>query len=73
MITKIDRCSRNTLEFLKSSILFKKNITLVALDLPTSIDLAINKLIPTLYLALTSCRAQVLDQDLILEYLESVE
>ena len=47
MITKIDRCSRNTLEFLKSSILFKKNITLVALDLPTSIDLATNKLIPT--------------------------
>jgi DNA invertase Pin-like site-specific DNA recombinase len=46
MVTKIDRCSRNTLEFLKlQDIRFKKNITFVALDLPTSIDLATNKLI----------------------------
>ena len=46
MVTEIDRCSRNTLEFLKlQDILFKKNITFVALDLPTSIDLATNKLI----------------------------
>ena len=36
------------LEFLKlQDILFKKNITFVALDLPTSIDLATNKLIAT--------------------------
>ena len=48
MVTKIDRCSRNTLEFLKlQDILFKKNITFVALDLPTSIDLVTNKLIAT--------------------------
>ena len=48
MVTKIDRCSRNTLEFLKlQDILFKKNITFIALDLPTSIDLATNKLIAT--------------------------
>ena len=48
MVTKIDRCSRNTLEFLKlQDILFKRNITFVALDLPTSIDLATNKLIAT--------------------------
>ena len=48
MVTKIDRCSRNTLEFLKlQDILFKKNITFVVLDLPTSIDLANNKLIAT--------------------------
>lgn len=48
MVTKIDRCSRNTLEFLKlQGILKKKNITFVALDLPTSVDLAINKLIAT--------------------------
>jgi DNA invertase Pin-like site-specific DNA recombinase len=48
MVTKIDRCSRNTLEFLKlQDILFKKNITFVALDLPTSADLATNKLIAT--------------------------
>lgn len=44
MVTKIDRCSRNTLEFLKlQDILFKKSITFVALDLPTSVDLATNK------------------------------
>ena len=31
MVTKIDRCNRNTLEFLKVQyILFKKNITFVA-------------------------------------------
>ena len=48
MVTKIDRCSRNTLEFLKlQDILFKRNISFVALDLPTSIDLATNKLIAT--------------------------
>lgn len=48
MVTKIDRCSRNTLEFLKlQDILFKKNITFVALDLPTSVDLANNKLMAT--------------------------
>lgn len=48
MVTKIDRCSRNTLEFLKlQDILFKQNITFVALDLPISVDLATNKLIAT--------------------------
>ena len=48
MVTKIDRCSRNTLEFLKlQDILFKKNITFVALDLPTLVDLATNKLMAT--------------------------
>ena len=48
MVTKIDRCSRNTLEFLKlQDILFKQNITFVALDLPTSVDLATNKLMAT--------------------------
>lgn len=48
MATKIDRCSRNTLKFLKvQDILFKKNITFVALDLLTSVDLATNKLIAT--------------------------
>lgn len=48
MVTKIDRCSRNTLEFLKlQDIFFKRNITFVALDLPTSVDLATNKLMAT--------------------------
>ncbi len=46
MVTKIDRCSRNTLEFLKlQDVFFRRNITFVALDLPTSVDLATNKLI----------------------------
>lgn len=40
--------SRNTLEFLKlQDILFKRNITFVALDLPTSVDLATNKFMAT--------------------------
>ena len=48
MVTKIDRCSRNTLVFLKlQDLFFKRNITFVALDLPTSFDLATNKLIVT--------------------------
>lgn len=46
MVTKIDQCSRTTLEFLKlQDILFKKKVTFVALDLPNSVDLATNKLI----------------------------
>lgn len=48
MVTKIDRCSRNTLEFLKlQDILFQRSITFVALDIPYSNDLATNKLIAT--------------------------
>lgn len=46
MVTKLDRCSRSTLEFLKlQDALFKRNITFVALDLPNSLDLATNRLI----------------------------
>ena len=48
MVTKLDRCSRNTLSFLKlQDKLFKRSITFVALDLPFSNDLATNKLIAT--------------------------
>ena len=48
MVTKLDRCSRNTLSFLKlQDKLFKRSITFVALDLPFSDDLATNKLIAT--------------------------
>lgn len=48
MVTKIDRCSRNTLEFWKlQDTLFNQSITFVTLDLPTSVDLATNKLIAT--------------------------
>ena len=48
LVTKIDRCSRNTLEFLKlQEKLFKKKVTFISLDLPYSNDIAVNKLIAT--------------------------
>ena len=48
VVTKIDRCARNTLEFLKlQDILFKRKIQFISLDLPYSEDLNINKLIGT--------------------------
>jgi len=51
MVTKLDKCSRNTLSFLKiQDELFKRSITFVALDLPYSNDLATNKLIATNFL-----------------------
>jgi DNA invertase Pin-like site-specific DNA recombinase len=46
VVTKIDRCARNTLEFLKlQDILFKRKIQFISLDLPYSENLNINKLI----------------------------
>ena len=48
LVTKIDRCSRNTLEFLKlQERLYKKGVTFLSLDLPYSTDMAVNKLIDT--------------------------
>lgn len=48
LVTKIDRCSRNTLEFLKlQEKLFKKKVTFISLDLPYSNDMAVNKVIST--------------------------
>jgi DNA invertase Pin-like site-specific DNA recombinase len=48
MVTKIDRCSRNTLEFLKlQDILLKRKIEFISLDLPHSDDPGINRLIAT--------------------------
>lgn len=48
LVTKIDRCSRNTLEFLKlQEKLFKKGVRFISLDLPYSNDMAVNKLIAT--------------------------
>ena len=48
LVTKIDRCSRNTLEFLKlQDKLFQKSVTFISLDLPYSNDMAVNKLIAT--------------------------
>lgn len=47
-VTKIDRCSRNTLEFLKlQEKLFNKSVQFISLDLPYSNDTAVNKLIAT--------------------------
>ena len=48
MVTKIDRCSRDTLSFLRlQQKLYQKSVTFVSLDLPYSNDIAVNKLIPT--------------------------
>nr|UXN44457.1 putative serine recombinase [Navicula tsukamotoi]UXN44536.1 putative serine recombinase [Navicula tsukamotoi] len=45
-VTKIDRCSRTALEFLKlQEKLFNKSVIFITLDLPYSNDMAINKLI----------------------------
>ena len=48
LVNKIDRCSRNTLEFLKlQEKLFKKQVRFISLDLPYSNDMAVNQLIST--------------------------
>ena len=48
MVTKIDRCSRDTLSFLRlQEKLLKKSVTFISLDMPYSTDLAVNKLIAT--------------------------
>ena len=47
-VTKIDRCSRNTLEFLKlQERLHKKGVIFISLDSPYASDMAVNKLIAT--------------------------
>lgn len=48
LVSKIDRCSRNTLEFLKlQEKLFQKQVTFIALDFLYSNYMAVNKLIAT--------------------------
>ena len=48
LVTKIDRCSRNTLEFLKlQEKLFRKQVKFISLDLLYSSNVAVNKLIAT--------------------------
>jgi len=48
LVTKIDRCSRNTLEFLKlQERLHNNGIKFISLDLPYSNDMAVNQLIST--------------------------
>ena len=48
LVTKIDRCSRNTLEFLKlQERLHNNGVRFISLDLPYSNDMAVNQLIST--------------------------
>ena len=48
LVTKIDRCSRNTLEFLKlQERLYKKGVRFISLDLRHSTDMAVSQLIST--------------------------
>jgi DNA invertase Pin-like site-specific DNA recombinase len=48
MVPKIDRCSRDTLSFLRlQEKLFKRSINFISLNLPYSSDSAVNKLIAT--------------------------
>lgn len=48
LVNKIDRCSRNTLDFLKlQEKLFKKSVRFISLDLSYSNDMAVNNLIAT--------------------------
>ena len=55
LVTKIDRCSRNTLEFLKlQDRLYKKGVRFLSLDLPYSTDMAVNQLISTNLAAITT-------------------
>jgi DNA invertase Pin-like site-specific DNA recombinase len=54
-VSKIDRCSRNTLEFLKlQEKLFRKSVRFISLDLPYSSDMAVNKLIATNLVAIAT-------------------
>lgn len=55
LVTKIDRCSRNILEFLKlQEKLFNKSVTFISLDLPYSNDMAVNKLIASTLAAIAT-------------------
>ena len=55
IVTKIDRCSRNTLEFLKlQEKMYQKKVTFLSLDLPHSNNMATNKLIATALVAIAT-------------------
>jgi DNA invertase Pin-like site-specific DNA recombinase len=55
LVTKIDRCSRNRLEFLKlQERLNKKGVRFISLDLPYSNDMAVNQLISTNLVAIAT-------------------
>ena len=62
VVTKIDRCARNTLEFLKlQDILFKRKIQFISLDVPYSEDPNINKLISKVSLFLAQLNLKLID------------
>lgn len=55
MVTRLDRCSRNTLEFLKlQERLHNKGVLFISLDLPFSEDMAVNRLIGTILAAVAN-------------------
>jgi len=55
MVSKLDRCSRDTLDFLRlQDKLLKKGIHFIALDLPHSTDMAVNQLIATTLAAIAT-------------------
>ena len=55
LVTKIDRCSRNTLEYLKlQKKLFDKSVTFIALELPFSNDMAVNQFSATVLAAMAT-------------------
>lgn len=59
VVTKIDRCSRNTLDFLRfQQILFEKQVLFISLDLPHSQDLAVNQLIATTLASISTFESQ---------------
>jgi DNA invertase Pin-like site-specific DNA recombinase len=59
LVTKIDRCSRNTLDFLKlQEKLYRKKVQFISLDLPYSSDMAVNQLISTTLAAIATFEHQ---------------
>ena len=62
VVTKIDRCARNTLEFLKlQDLLFKRNIQFLSLDLPYSEDIDVNTIIDRLIIEYDSFSLDIND------------
>lgn len=64
LVIKIDRSSRNTLEFLKlQERLYKKGVRFISLDLPYSTDMSVNQLISTNLVPLLLLRMNVEKSD----------
>lgn len=55
LVTKMDQCDRNTLDFLKlQEKFFKKSVTFISLDLSYSNDMVLNNLIATNFVAIAT-------------------